>query len=136
MEIPKSNFKMPRYNFEADLTKDEDQSIYSITQTVVTQIVKEQNEYTIAQIEKYVKEKQQAGEIISSNIIGEGKLRHIINLGLTIYARQNNIPISQDDLFTQEDYIEYLNHRLDQAEKMIRELQTELRNQKGDEDFE
>ena len=136
MEIPKSNFKTPQYNLEADLTRDKDQSIYSITQTIVTQIVKEQDEYTMAQIEKYVREKQQAGEIISSHILGEGRLRHIINLGLTIYAKQNKIPISQNDLFTQEDYIEYLNHRLDQAEKMIRELQTELRNQKGDEDFE
>lgn len=133
MEIPKSNFKMPKYNLEADLTKDEDQSIYSITQTVVTQIVKEQDEYTIAQIEKYVKEKQQAGEIISSNIIGEGKLRHIINLGLTIYAKQNNLAISLEDLFTQEDYIEYLNHGLDKAEERILELQRELENQKGEE---
>ena len=57
MEIPKSNFKMPRYNLEADLTKEGDQSIYSITQTLVTQIVKEQDEYTIAQIGKYVRER-------------------------------------------------------------------------------
>ena len=133
MEIPKSNFKMPRYNPEADLTKDEAQSIRSITQTLVTQIVKEQDEYTIAQIEKYVKEKQQAGEIVSWNIIGEGKLRHIINLGITIYCKQQGLPISPEDLFTQEYYIEYLNHRLDKAEERILELQRELENQKGEE---
>lgn len=116
-----------------DLAKGEDQQIYSITQSIICEIVKEQDEHVMALIESYVRKKQSEGEIISSQIIGEGQLRHIINLGLTIYCKQKAIPISEDDLFTQEDYIEYLNHRLDMAEKKIRELSE---NQKGGQEDE
>ena len=133
MEIPKSDFKKLDFHIEADLTKDMEKNVNSITQTIISQIVKEQDEYTIQQIEKYVREKQRCGEFISANIIGEGKLRHIINLGMMEYSRRNHIPVTQEDLFTQEDYIQYLNTRLDKAERMIRELQTELENQKGEE---
>lgn len=112
----------------------EEPDVFSITQTIVAEIVKEQDEHTMAVIERYIKERQAQGELISSNIIGEGKLRHIINLGLTAYSKLEGIPISQEDLFTQEDYIQYLNTRLDQAERMIRELQIQLENQKGGKD--
>ncbi len=147
MEIPKpilpkmpkknQNFKpilpleIPDFDIGVDLAKGEGQRVYSITQTIVSQIVKEQDEYLMQQIENYVKEKQARGEIISSQILGEGKIRHIFNLGLMEYSRRNQIPVTQEDLFTQEDYIQYLNTRLDKAEARIREL---LENQKGEED--
>lgn len=117
MKIPESNFKK--------LDSNPEEGIYSITHTIVSQIVKEQDECLIQQIENYVKKKQSQGEIISSQILGEGKIRHIFNLGLMEYSRRNHIPITQEDLFTQEDYIQYLNTRLDKAEKMILKLQQE-----------
>ena len=120
---------MPKINIEANLK--EESEVYSFTQTIVSQIVKEQDEHLMQQIENYVKEKQTEGEIISSQILGEGKIRHIFNLGLMEYARRNQIPVTQEDLFTQEDYIQYLNMRLDKAEAKIREL---LENQKGEGD--
>lgn len=123
MEISKSNFKDPKFKIETDPTKSENSEVYSITQTIISQIVKEQDEYSIQQIENYVRKRQANGEIISSQILGEGKIRHIFNLGLMEYSRRNKIPITQEDLFTQEDYIQYLNTRLDRAEKMILELQ-------------
>ena len=138
-KIPKKNqnfepilpLEIPNLEIGVDLAKDEDQQVYSITQTIVSQVVKEQDEYTMQQIENYVKEKQAKGEIISSRVLGEGKIRHIFNLGLMEYSRRNQIPITQEDLFTQEDYIQYLNMRLDEAEAKIRELL--LENQKGEE---
>lgn len=123
--------EIPNFDIGVDLAKGKDQQVYSISQTIVSQIVKEQDEYLMQQIENYVKEKQAKGEIISSQILGEGKIRHIFNLGLMEYSRRNQIPVTQEDLFTQEDYIQYLNKRLDKAEAKIRKL---LENQKGEED--
>lgn len=94
-----------------------------IQQTLIAQIVKEQDEYTVEVIMKYVKEKQAAGELVTPIIIPEGELRHIINLGLTLWAQQKQIGISQDNLFHQEDYINYLNHRLDLCERRCEELE-------------
>lgn len=124
MEKISHNFKKPDRDLVTDLENLED-SNYSIIHTIISQIVKEQDECLMQQIEKYVKEKQAQGEIVSSQILGEGKIRHIINLGLMEYSRRNHIPITQEDLFTQEDYIQYLNTRLDKAEKMILKLQQE-----------
>lgn len=118
----KSNFK--EIDPQSKINPNGDSPVYSITSTLVSEIVKEQDEFTIQQIENYVKNKQSQGELISSNIIGEGRLRHIINLGLSLYANREHMPISSDDLFPQENYIEYLNRRLDEAEKTIRELQS------------
>ena len=100
----------------------------SITSTLIAQIVKEQDEYIMGVIMRYVKEKEAAGELVVPTIIPEGELRHIINLGLTLWAQQKQVGISQDNLFHQEDYINYLNHRLDIAERRCEELERFKRN--------
>lgn len=100
----------------------------SITSTLIAQIVKEQDEYIMGVIMRYVKEKETAGELVVPTIIPEGELRHIINLGLTLWAQQKQVGISQDNLFHQEDYINYLNHRLDTAERRCEELERFKRN--------
>lgn len=100
-----------------------DNNIMKIQETLIAQIVKEQDEYTVEVIMNYVKQKQAEGELVTPIIIPEGELRHIINLGLTLWANQKQIGISQDNLFHQEDYINYLNHRLDLCERRCEELE-------------
>lgn len=110
----------------------------SITSTLIAQIVKEQDEYIMGVIMKYVKEKEAAGELVVPIIIPEGELRHIINLGLTLWAQQKQVRISQDNLFHQEDYINYLNHRLDTCERRCEELERfkrDIERQKSEEDL-
>lgn len=111
MEFNKQKFEEYTINQQdLDLGNNE---VFNITQTIINQIVKEQDEQTMFMIEEYIKNKQLQGECISANIIPEGKLRHIINLGLTIYnAREIDKPITNLQLFPQEDYIEYLRHQL------------------------
>lgn len=110
----------------------------SITSTLIAQIVKEQDEYIMEVIMGYVKEKEAAGELVVPTIIPEGELRHIINLGLTLWAQQKQVGISQDNLFHQEDYINYLNHRLDTAERRCEELERfkrDIERQKSEENL-
>lgn len=110
MEINKQKFE--GYTI-ADKDLDINNDVFNITQTIINQIVKEQDEQAMIMIEEYVKNKQHQGECISANIIPEGKLRHIINLGLTVYnAREMDKPITNLQLFPQEDYVEYLRHQL------------------------
>lgn len=91
-----------------------------ITSSVYSQIVKEQDEVTMQMLENYVKEKQRSGEICLLNIIGEGKIRHIFNLGLTEYARIQKEPLKvlSKNYFPESVYVEFLNEQ-------IKELQNE-----------
>ena len=111
----------PKFNFEKDLGSDD--FVASITHKLFTQIVKEEDEYTMNMIEEYVKNKQHSGECIAAKIIPEGKLRHIINLGLARYAAQEHIDLKPSDMFPQEQYIEYLRRELQLADKKIIKLQ-------------
>ena len=111
----------PKFNFEKDLGSDD--FVASITHQLFTQIVKEEDEYTMNMIEEYVKNKQHSGECIAAKIIPEGKLRHIINLGLARYAAQEHIDLKPSDMFPQEQYIEYLRRELQLADKKIIKLQ-------------
>lgn len=111
----------PKFNFEKSL--DGDDFVASITHQLFTQIVKEEDEYTMNIIEEYVKNKQHEGECIAAKIIPEGKLRHIINLGLTRYAAQEHINLKPGDMFPQEQYIEYLRRELQLASEKISKLQ-------------
>ena len=100
--------------------------IEKITSTIYSQIVKEQDEATMIMLENYVKEKQRSGEICLLNIIGEGKIRHIFNLGLTEFARIQKEPrkVLSKNYFSESVYVEFLN-------KKIRSLESEnksLRN--------
>lgn len=94
--------------------------IERITSTLYSQIVKEQDEATMIMLENYVKEKQRSGEICLLNIIGEGKIRHIFNLGLTEFARIQKEPrkVLSKNYFSESVYVEFLNER-------IKELQNE-----------
>ena len=94
--------------------------IEKITSTIYGQIVREQDDATMQMLENYVKEKQRCGEICLLNLIGEGKIRHIFNLGLTEYARIQKEPLKvlSKNYFSESVYIEYLN-------KQIKELQNE-----------
>lgn len=71
-------------------------------------------------IENYVKEKQRSGEICLLNIIGEGKIRHIFNLGVTEYLRLQKEPrkVLSKNYFHEIVYVEFLN-------KKIKKLQNE-----------
>ena len=108
---------------DLDLSND----VFNITQTVINQIAKEQDEQTMLMIEEYIKIKQNQGECISANIIPEGKLRHIINLGLTMYnAREMDKPITNLQLFPQEEYIEYLRRQLLLEQRENQKLKNEI----------
>ena len=97
--------------------------VYNITGSIYTQIVKEQDEHTMQVINDYIKKSQMNGEIISSNIIGEGNLRHIINVGLERISAIEKLGLGPGDLFEQEQYIEYLRKELNiyqQENEMLR----------------
>lgn len=111
----------PKFNFEK--SPDSDDFIASITHQLYTQIVQEEDERTMNIIEEYVKTKQHQGECIAAQIIPEGKLRHIINLGLRRYAAQEHIDLKPADMFPQEQYIEYLRRELQSANEKIVKLQ-------------
>lgn len=102
---------------------EKDPETMSITQTLIAQIVKEQDEYVVEMIMKYVKEKQAAGELVLPIIIPEGELRHIINMGLTFWSETKNLKISPCNLFHQEEYINYLNDALNKLERRCEELE-------------
>ena len=114
----------PKVNFEKDL--DGDDFVASITHQLFTQIVREEDEYTMNMIEEYVKNKQYSGECVAAKIIPEGKLRHIINLGLTRYAAQEHIDLKPADMFPQEQYIEYLRRELMLSQQTIHNLQKQV----------
>lgn len=114
----------PNVNFEKDLNSDD--FVASITHQLFTQIVKEEDEYTMNMIEEYVKNKQYSGECVAAKIIPEGKLRHIINLGLTRYAAQEHIDLKPADMFPQEQYIEYLRRELMLSQQTIYNLQKQV----------
>ena len=114
----------PNFNFEKSL--DSDDFVASITHQLFTQIVKEEDEYTMNIIEEYVKNKQHSGECVAAKIIPEGKLRHIINLGLTRYAAQEHIDLKPGDMFPQEQYIEYLRRELMLSQQTIYNLQQQV----------
>ena len=114
----------PKFNFEK--SPDSDDFVVSITHQLFTQIVKEEDEYTLNTIEEYVKNRQHEGECIAAKIIPEGKLRHIINLGLTRYASQEHIDLKPADMFPQEQYIEYLRRELMLSQQTIHNLQKQV----------
>lgn len=114
----------PKFNFEKSL--DSDDFVASITHQLFTQIVKEEDEYTMNIIEEYVKNKQHEGECIAAKIIPEGKLRHIINLGLTRLNNLEHYDMKPGDLFPQEQYIEYLRREIVQYQQENQRLKNQI----------
>lgn len=113
-------------DFKLDKEPDGDDFIASVTHQLFTQIVREEDDYTLNIIEEYVKNKQHSGECVGARIIPEGKLRHIINLGLTRYAAQEHIDLKPADMFPQEQYIEYLRRELMLSQQTIHNLQKQV----------
>ena len=101
-----------------------------ITSSLYTQIVKEQDEAKMIMLENYVKEKQRSGEICLLNIIGEGKIRHIFNLGLTEYARIQKEPrkVLSKNYFPESVYVEFLNEKIRSLESENKRLVNILKN--------
>ena len=104
-----------------------------ITSSIYSQIIKEQDEATMQMLENYVKEKQRSGEICLLNIIGEGKIRHIFNLGLTEYARIQKEPrkVLSKNYFPESVYVEFLNEKirsLESENKSLRNILEDINN--------
>jgi hypothetical protein len=105
--------------------------IEKITSTLYAQIVKEQDEATMIMLENYVKEKQRSGEICLLNIIGEGKIRHIFNLGLTTFAEIQKEPrkILSRNYFPESVYVEFLLNEINRLKFENKELRMYLENE-------
>ena len=99
-----------------------------ITSSLYSQIVREQDEATMQMLENYVKEKQRSGEICLLNIIGEGKIRHIFNLGLTEYARIQKEPrkVLARNYFPESVYVEHLLNVIKNLKNENEELRIQL----------
>ena len=54
------------------------------------------------------------GELVTLNIIPEGRLRHIINLGVTLYNDMQHKRTTPDDLLDEQRYVEYLKQQLEE----------------------
>lgn len=103
------------------MSKDND--LYFFTNKLISQVVKEQDEYTIQIIEDYITKTQANGEFISGQIIPEGKLRHILNLGLSLYAEQNHIKLNASGLFPETMYVEYLRRENEELRRRLNKLE-------------
>lgn len=97
---------------------------------IYAQIVAEQDDVTMQMIEGYVREKQRSGEICIPLIIGEGKIRHIFNLGLTEYRRIQKEPrkIGSKPYFPESVYVEFLEERIRNLRFENKQLKMELDN--------
>lgn len=108
---------------------EEKDGMFSLTHKIMAQIVKEEDEYMINMIEEYVKAEQHKGNFVSAKLIPEGQLKHILNLGMMAFANIHNTTINPDELFAQEQYIEYLRRELSNCEKENRRLREMLNEQ-------
>lgn len=107
---------------------EENDGNFNITAKLIHQIVKESDEAAITMIENYVKQKQAEGEVILSTIIPEGKLRHIINLGITTYNELQKEPrkLSARNYFTETVFNEYLYQELLEAQRENQRLRNQI----------
>lgn len=102
-------------------------NIMEFRHTIIQEIVKEQDEDTIKMIENYIKEQQKEGKSISSKIIPEGKLRHIINLGVTLYNDMQHKRTTPDDLLDEQKYVEYLKQQLEEQTMKNQKLKNQIK---------
>lgn len=104
--------------------------IEKITSTLYGQIVREQDDATMQMLENYVKEKQRCGEICLLNLIGEGKIRHIFNLGITTFNEIQKEPrkVLARNYFPESVYVEFLNQKIRNLENENKTLRNILEN--------
>lgn len=114
--------------------EENENGMYSFTSRIIAQIVKEEDEYVMNMIEEYVKNEQHKGNFVSAKIIPEGQLRHIINLGMCLYAERNHLKLNASGLFPETMYVEYLRRELDKCSKENLELKRRIRELEGGEE--
>lgn len=98
----------------------------SFTQKVITEIVAEQDKYLMGVITDYVTKMRAKGECVSAQIIPEGRLRHIFNLGMIAYSKERKLNLNPKGLFDETMYVEYLRKENDELRTEISELRTKL----------
>ena len=103
--------------------KTNENDLYSFHSKLIAQIIAEQDEYIINMIEEYVKKARANGECVNAQIIPEGKLRHIINLGLSVYAEQNNLKIHASGQFPEQMYVEYLRRENEELRRRLNRVE-------------
>ena len=114
------------FNWEHDAKSDTFKM--TVTEKLFQQIVNEEDEYTLNMIEEYIKSAKSKGECIAARIIPEGKLRHIINMGLTMYNKDiQTDEIPSTELFPQEQYIEFLRREMLRLENENQRLRNEIK---------
>lgn len=103
-------------------------NIEKITSMLYAQIVREQDSATMQMLENYVKEKQRCGEICLLNLIGEGKIRHIFNLGITTFNEIQKEPrkVLTRNYFPESVYVEHLLNAIKHLENENEELRIQL----------
>lgn len=116
----------PISGFNIDMSADGESCTASITTHIIRQIIAEEDEYTLNMIEEYVKAKKAKGECVAAKIIPEGKLRHIINLGISVYNKCNNCKISPAELFPEQQYIEFLRNEMLKLEYENQRLKNQI----------
>lgn len=109
-----------------DIKKDDEDFVYSITRKIFAKIVKEDDEYIMNIIEDYVKEKEHSGEFVTAKIIPEGQLRHIINLGLTIFNKEVNGDLLETELFSEQEYVEFLRREIHRYQEENQKLKNRI----------
>lgn len=100
----------------------------NFTSSIYSKIVEEQDNVTMNLIENYVKEKQRSGEICLLNLIGEGKIRHIFNLGITTFNEIQKEPrkILAKNYFPESVYVEHLLNIIKNLKNENEELRIQL----------
>ena len=100
----------------------------NFTSSIYSKIVEEQDNATINLVENYVKEKQRCGEICLLNLIGEGKIRHIFNLGITTFNEIQKEPrkVLSRNYFPESVYVEYLLKEIKHLKNENEELRIQL----------
>lgn len=114
------------------MTNNED--MFSFQSRLMAQIVKEQDEYTMKVLEDYVKKQQENGEIITLNILPEGKIRYIFNLGVSVFNHIEKSNITPEYVFPQDAYVSYLRREIHNKDEYITRLENQIRIMEGNEE--
>lgn len=113
---------------------DEKDDVFTFQRKIIAQIVKEQDEYTMNMLEEYAKSQPD----VDLSIIPEGKFRHIVNLGLTVYNDIQKEPrkLMSRNYFSETVYVEYLQQQIhiltnenQKLKQKLRKIESECKNE-------